>query len=54
MSSMIDELPNTITFHSGEQLQLHLVQFDIAEVVKEVQTHSIATHGLRLKFLARP
>jgi signal transduction histidine kinase len=49
MSAMIDELLNTMTFHSGEQIQLHLVQFDIAEVIKEVQTDSIAAHGLRFE-----
>jgi signal transduction histidine kinase len=50
MSGMIDELLNTMTFHSGERLQLHLVQFDIAEVAKEVQTDSISTYGPHFEF----
>jgi signal transduction histidine kinase len=49
MSSMIDELLNTMTFHSGERLQLKLAQFDITEIVKEVETDSVAAYGLRFE-----
>lgn len=37
MDGMITELLSTMAFHSGERLTLHLKQFDIQEVIKEVQ-----------------
>lgn len=37
MDGMINELLDTMSFHSGEQLSLRLENFDICEVVKEVQ-----------------
>lgn len=54
MSDMIDELLNTMAFHSGERLQLRPTQFDIGEVIKEVQADSIVTLGTRLSVSIAP
>lgn len=37
MDGMINELLDTMSFHSGEQLTLQPANFDICEVIKEVQ-----------------
>ena len=48
MSGMIDELLNTMAFHSGEKIQLDLHRVDMCEVVKEVQADAQAAHGPRI------
>lgn len=49
MSSMVDELLNTMAFHSGENMQLSLGRVDILEVAKEVQVDALSEHGPRVK-----
>lgn len=48
MSGMVDELLNTMAFHSGENIQLALGRVDILEMVKEVQADALAVHGPRV------
>jgi signal transduction histidine kinase len=48
MSGMIDELLNTMAFHSGESIRLELHRVDMCEVVKEVQADAQAAHGPRI------
>lgn len=48
MSGMIDELLNTMAFHSGESIRLDLRSVDMCEVVKEVQADALAGHGPRI------
>lgn len=48
VSDMIDELLNTMAFHSGEKIQLSIASVDICEVVKEVQADTQAAHGPRI------
>ncbi|MDY0960646.1 HAMP domain-containing sensor histidine kinase [Massilia sp. CFBP9026] len=48
MAAMVDELLNTMAFHSGESIQLALAKVDIWEVAKEVQTDALAAHGPRI------
>jgi signal transduction histidine kinase len=45
---MIHELLDTMKFHSGTSLSLDLSNFDITEVVKEVQAEKMAAQGLRI------
>ncbi|GGX78373.1 sensor histidine kinase [Pseudoduganella dura] len=40
MDAMIHELLDTMAFHSGEQLALQLAQFDIREVILDIQVNS--------------
>lgn len=54
MSGMIDELLNTMAFHSGERIQLDVRSVDICEVIKEVQADALAAHGPRVRVEARP
>lgn len=53
MNGMIDELLNTMAFHSGEKIQLDLHRVDICEVVKEVQADAQTAHGPRIVVDAR-
>lgn len=46
-SAMIDELLNAMAFHGGETFDLHLTEFGIIEVVKEVQADAIVAYGPR-------
>jgi len=49
MSTMIDELLNTMAFHSGEKVRLKMRHVDIFEVVKEIEIDAMAEHGPRLR-----
>jgi signal transduction histidine kinase len=53
MDAMIHELLDTMAFHSGEQLSLQLAQFDIREVIKEIQINSAGTGRPRIDFADR-
>lgn len=44
MDGMIADLLDSMAAKDGERVQLELTQFDIAEVVKEVQVEAAATH----------
>jgi len=48
MSGMIDELLDTMAFHSGQQLQLKVAPTDIFEVVKEIQADVVGAEGPRI------
>lgn len=50
MDAMIHELLDTMAFHSGGQLSLELSNFDICEVVKEVQFDHAGMVGKRIRF----
>lgn len=54
MSGMLDELLNAMAFHSGESLQLNLSNFDIYEVVKEIQSDATAVSGPRFRVQCMP
>jgi signal transduction histidine kinase len=45
---MIYELLDTMKFHSGTSLSLHLSHFEITDVVKEVQAERLGKEGLRI------
>lgn len=45
--TMIQEMLDTMAFQSGNHMPLDLTNFDILEVVKEVQSQATATHGAR-------
>lgn len=45
---LIQEMLDTMAFQGGNHIPLNLTNFDILEVVKEVQTQAIAVHGPRL------
>jgi signal transduction histidine kinase len=47
MSSMVEELLDTMAFHGGQRMQIELSNFDVNEIVKEVQADAVATHGNR-------
>lgn len=48
MSSMIEELLDTMAFHGGQSLQLLMDGVDMLEVVKDVQADLTAVHGARV------
>jgi K+-sensing histidine kinase KdpD len=51
--SMVDELLDTMSFQGGQQVQLKVSNFDILEVIKEVQADAVAVHGPRFQVLER-
>jgi signal transduction histidine kinase len=51
MDRMIQELLDAAVFQSGERLKLHLSEFDIMEVVQEVQEQLAEYCGPRLKVI---
>lgn len=53
MNGMVDELLNTMAFHSGEKIRLDLDRVDMCEVVKEVQADAQAARGPRIVVDAR-
>lgn len=48
MSGMVDELLDTMAFHSGENIRLSMNSVDILEVMKEVQADALAAYGPRV------
>ena len=50
MDGMIQELLDSAAIQSGERLRLHLEEFDLQEVVKEVCDHSRSNIGPRFQF----
>lgn len=48
IGAMIDELLDTMAFHSGEKVRLSLLHFDAADVLKEVQSEAPAAQGPRI------
>ena len=48
MSGMIDELLDTMAFHSGENIRLSMDSVDVLEVMKEVQADALAAYGPRV------
>jgi signal transduction histidine kinase len=54
MDRMLQDLLDSVTFQSGERLQLHLEEFDIQEVVKEVCDQLTVMHGPRFQILGSP
>jgi signal transduction histidine kinase len=53
MDGMIQDLLDSARFQSGERLQLHLEEFDIQEVAKEVCEQFTALHGARFQLISR-
>jgi signal transduction histidine kinase len=51
MDKMIQSLLDAMLFESGERLQLHLSNFDILQVVREVHDEAVIKHGRRFKIL---
>lgn len=51
MDGMIQELLDSAASQSGERLRLHLEEFDLQEVVKDVCDQLAAKHGARFKFI---
>ena len=51
MDEMIQELLDSAATQSGERLRLHLEEFDLQEVVKEVCDQLTAKHGPRFQFM---
>ena len=49
MSKMVEELLDTMAFHGGQRLQIQLSNFDVNEIVKEVQADSVAIYGNRFR-----
>lgn len=47
MSGMVDELLDTMAFHSGQNVQLSMDQVDILDVMKEVQADAVRAYGPR-------
>lgn len=54
IGSMVDELLNTMAFHSGESIKLSLSMFDAADVIGEVKADALAAHGPRLHVRCDP
>jgi signal transduction histidine kinase len=50
MSSMVDELLDTMAFHSGENIQLSMTRVAMSEVVDEVLADAGVVHGPRFRF----
>lgn len=53
MSAMIHELLDTMAFHSGHQLSLHLSHFDVCEVIKEVLVQATGPIAPRLHIVEK-
>ncbi|PTR16097.1 phospho-acceptor domain-containing protein [Nitrosospira sp. Nsp2] len=51
MDGMIQELLDSAALHSGERPRLHLEEFDLQEVIKEVCDQLTAEHGCRFQFM---
>jgi signal transduction histidine kinase len=49
MDGMIHELLDTMAFHTGEQISLHMSTFDISQIVEEVQLDTVTRHGARVE-----
>ena len=49
ISGMIDELLDTMAFHSGEKIKLNIASMDIGDVVKEVLADALAANGARIQ-----
>jgi signal transduction histidine kinase len=49
IGGMIDELLNTMAFHSGEKIQLKMDRVDIGDLIKEVQADAVAAYGPRIE-----
>ena len=54
MSGMVDELLDTMAFHSGETIQLTITAFAMGELVAEVLTDARTAHGSRFQLEAHP
>ena len=48
MSSMIDELLDTMAFHGGKDVQLNLTKVDICEILKEIQIDTVAPNDQQI------
>lgn len=51
MDSMIRSLLDSMCVQDGKRIQLKLERFDIAELIKEVETQFAAMHGVRFEIL---
>jgi signal transduction histidine kinase len=51
MDGMIQELLESAALQGGERLRLHLEEFDLQEVVKDLCDQLAAKHSLRLEFI---
>ena len=51
MDGMIQELLDSVVLQSGERPRLHLEEFDLQEIVKEVCDQLAAKHGPRFQFI---
>lgn len=54
MDRMIHDLLDTMVFQSGERPRLHISNFDLLEVAREVCDQSAAVHGARFKLSGKP
>lgn len=54
MSGMVDELLDTMAFHSGESIPLTITTFAMGELVAEVQADARTAHGSRFELHAHP
>jgi signal transduction histidine kinase len=54
MDDMLQDLLDSVTFQSGERLQLRLEEFEILEVAKEVCDQFKVNHGSRFQILGHP
>lgn len=52
VSGMVDEMLDTMAFHGGQKLQLQVSNFDIDELIEEVQTDAVTAHGSRFQVIA--
>lgn len=49
MGGMVGELLDSMAFHGGQKVQLELSEFDICELVREVQLEAVGTQGMQLQ-----
>jgi signal transduction histidine kinase len=54
MDGMIRDLLDSARYQTGERLQLHLEEFDMQDVAKEVYDQFTVTHGPRFQIIANP
>ena len=54
MSGMVDELLDTMAFHSGENISLNLANVAICDVVDEVLADACVAYGPRFRFEKHP
>ena len=54
MSGMVDELLDTMAFHSGENIPLHITGIAMGELVAEVLADARTAHGPRFQLDAQP